>query len=220
MRDHPSNGHDGRWTSRSALHMLGAMGDFWSSDLNRAAVDLINPQPGMTLLDVGAGLGPATIEAAHRIAPDGRMVAIDPSRIMRGVLRLRRLWHPSRRLIDVRPGTAEALPMGQSSVDAAFAVNAAHHFNSIEHAASELARVLKPSGRLLLIEQDFGHGDAPEPVDASLMVELLAAAGLAATHTDHHPIAGVTATVISATAPAGEPASDPGQDHPPGGGPS
>lgn len=226
MHDHPPSSHDGhRWTFRSALHMLGAMGDFWSSDLNRAAVEMVNPQPGEMVLDVGAGLGPATIDAAHRIGPGGRMIAVDPSPTMRRILRLRRLWQPSRRLIDIRDGAAEHLPVETDSVEAAVAINAAHHFNDIECAAAELTRVLKPGGRLLLIDEDFTNpnhpynqhrsdADRPEPVDSTHIAELLTAAGLTVTHTDHHPIAGVTATIISATAPPGHPTSDVGQHQP------
>ena len=230
MHNHTTNGHRRHhWTFSSALHILGAMGDFWSSDLNRAAVDLIDPQPGMTLLDVGAGLGPATIEAAQRIGPGGRVIAVDPSPTMRRILGLRRLWQPSRRLIDIRRGAAEDLPIATGSVDAALAVNAAHHFNDTELATAELARVLKPGGRLLLIDEDFTNpnhpyhhqGDTKEPDrdDAARIAELLTDAGLSVTHTDHHPVAGVTATVINATAPADHPGSQI-KDHRHTGGPS
>ena len=58
-----------RWSWRSALHMVGAVRDFWSSDLNRAAIDLLDPQPGQTLLDLGAGLGPATMSLQTSSAP-------------------------------------------------------------------------------------------------------------------------------------------------------
>jgi SAM-dependent methyltransferase len=219
-----------RWTLRGAIHVLGAMRDFWASGLNRAAVELINPQPGTTLLDIGAGVGPATVEAADRIGPGGRVIAVDPSTAMRGALRVRRLWQSSRLLIEVRDGSAEDLPVATGSVDAAFALNAAHHFNNIELAAPEMARVLKPGGHLLLIDEDFVNtdhpyyrhhrdADGPEPADAAHIAELLTAAGLIVTHTDHHPIAGVTATVISATAPGSHPTSEGNHDPSTGGTP-
>lgn len=221
---HVEHTQETHWTLRSVPHMIGALWGFWSSDLNRAAVDLIDPQPGTTLLDIGAGLGPATIEAAHRIGPNGRVIAVDPSRMMRGALRLRRLSQRTRRLIDVRAGTAEQLPIGTGSIDAVWAINAAHHFNEFELAAAELARVITPGGRVLLIDEDFTNPnhpynqhrsdtDGPEPFDVGHFVDLLSATGLTVTYADHHPIAGTTATIINATA-AQRPASEAGQDHP------
>ena len=91
------------------------------------------------LLDCN-GLGPATVEAAKRVAPDGRVIAVEPSFTMRRVLSLRRLWQSARPLIDVRNGTAEAIPVLANSVDSAWAVNAVHHFADLALAASELAR--------------------------------------------------------------------------------
>jgi SAM-dependent methyltransferase len=37
------------------------------------------PRPGETVLDVGCGLGPTTIELARRMAPDGRAIGLDVS---------------------------------------------------------------------------------------------------------------------------------------------
>ena len=110
------------------------------------------------VLDLGAGLGPATIEAAKRVAPGGWVIAVEPSFTMRRVLSLRRLWRSARPVIDIRNGTAEAIPVLASSVDAAWAINAVHHFDDLALAASELARVLRPGGRLLLIEEDLTSG--------------------------------------------------------------
>ncbi len=49
---------------RLAMHIVGSLKDFWSSQLNRAAVELVDPQPGEVVLDLGAGLGPASVAAA------------------------------------------------------------------------------------------------------------------------------------------------------------
>jgi len=225
MDDHAPDEHSHhRWNLRSAFHMVGSMRDFWSSDLNRAAVDLINPQPGTTLLDLGAGFGPATVAAAQRVGPGGRVIAVDPSRAMREVLRVRRLWQRSRPLIDVRAGAAEDLPVATNAVDGVLAVNAAHHFDNMRLATAEVTRALRPGGTLLLIDEDFttsqhpyheqSHGKGMEPMDAGRIVDLLTATGFLVAYADHQPIAGVTATVISATAPAPHPAPDVDSDAP------
>ena len=48
----------------------------WRSPVNRAVVDLLDPQPGDVVADVGAGMGPATVVAAQRGAD---VWAIDPA---------------------------------------------------------------------------------------------------------------------------------------------
>lgn len=211
MNEHTPSDHEPHGRSfASTVHMIGAFGDFWSSDLNRAVVDLIDPKPGMTLLDLGAGFGAASVVAANRVRPGGRVVAVDPSTTMRAVQRVRRLWQRSRAVIDIRSGAAEVLPIATGSVDRAFAVNAAHHFDNVALAVSELARVLRPGGTILLVDEDFTNthhpyhhretGFEPDPVDAALIVGLLEDSGLSATHADHQPLAGITATVVRATA--------------------
>ncbi len=140
------------------------------------------------------------------------MIAVEPSTPARGALRIRRLWQRSRAVIDIRQGAAESLPVRTASIDRAYSVNAMHHFDDMPFAISELVRVLKPGGRLLLVDEDFTNDQhpyhhresfhAPDPVDAVHIVSLLTDAGLSATHIDHQLIAGVTATVITARAPA------------------
>lgn len=209
--------HRHRWTPSSVLHMLGAARGFWSSDLNSTVVGLADPQPGMALLDVGPGLGPATVTAAQHVGPSGTVIAVEPSAPLRGVLRVRRLWQRSRAVIDIRRGTAESLPVQTDSIDRAYSVNATHHFNDVPLAIAELVRVLKPGGRILLVDEDFTNDQhpyhhresfhAPDPVDAIHIVSLLTDAGLSAASVEHQPIGGLAATVITATAPLpGQPA--------------
>ena len=213
MHEHEQHSeHPHRWSLSTVIHVVGAAGEFWSSDLNEAVVDLADPQPGMTILDVGAGLGPATVDAAQRVGPEGFVIAVDPSAATRAVLRARRLWQRSREVIIIRPGSAESIPVPTGTVDRAISVNAAHHYEDTQLAASELARVLKPNGRLLLVDEDFtnpehpyqhtAHAFEPDPVDAIGIAGLLNDAGLTATHVDNESIAGLTATIITAVAPA------------------
>ena len=44
----------------------------------------------------------------------------------------------------------------------AFTVNAIHHWTDLEAAVDELARVLAPRGRALLVDEDFTHPDHPQ----------------------------------------------------------
>lgn len=96
--------------ARLAWHIAGSLTDFWSSEVNRATVELIDPQPGEVVLDLGAGLGPASVETAPLVGPRGRVIAVDPSWTMRAVLRLRCLAHRDLGVIEVRAWTACCAP--------------------------------------------------------------------------------------------------------------
>ena len=117
---------------------------FWMSDVNRAVVDMAAPKPGERGLDVGAGMGPATVLAAKRGA---HVVAVDPSGFMRAFCGFRRLLQRARRRITVESGVAEDLPVAGGSTEVLWAVNAVHHW--VDHPAvwPEFARVLAPGGR-------------------------------------------------------------------------
>jgi SAM-dependent methyltransferase len=59
------------------------------------------------------------------------------------------------RRMEVLDGTAEQVPEADASVDAAWAVNAMHHWTDLDAAIGEIWRVLRRGGRLLLVDEDF-----------------------------------------------------------------
>ena len=121
--DHHRHDHDKGLMAK--LHWLFLIGHFWMSDVNRAVVDLADPKPGERGLDVGAGMGPATVLAAKRGA---HVVAVDPSAFMRAFCGFRRLLQRARARITVESGVAEDLPVAGGSTEVLWAVNAVHHW--------------------------------------------------------------------------------------------
>jgi SAM-dependent methyltransferase len=94
-----------------------------------------------TALDLGAGTGKLT----QLLVPlAGRVIAVDPSPAM--LAELRSLL-PA---VDARPGSADAIPMEDGSIDAVFVGEAFHWFGTSE-ACREIARVLRPGGGLALL---------------------------------------------------------------------
>ncbi len=89
------------------------------------------------------------------------MVAVDPSGLMRSICGMRRLFQRARSRITVESGTAESLPVAGGSIDALWTVNSVHHWVDLDLAFAELARVLAPGGRLVLMDEDFTHPDHP-----------------------------------------------------------
>jgi SAM-dependent methyltransferase len=98
-------------------------------------------RPGRAVLDLAAGTGKLT---ALLVGTGATVVAVEPVAEMRGVL--------ERALPGVRalPGTAEAIPLADGSVDAVTAGQAFHWFRGDE-ALAEIHRVLTPDGGLGLV---------------------------------------------------------------------
>ena len=206
---HESHRHDHDKGLLAEVRWLWKIRTFWQTDLNRAIVELATPEPGERGLDVGAGMGAATVLAAKRGA---HVVAVEPGGTMRLVCRLRRLLQRARRRIIVEPGVAEDLPLSGDSTEVLWAGNAMHHWVDHEAAFAEFARVLSPGGRLVLVDEDYddpehpkhaecaGHEAEMTPVDVAVIASTMRAVGLEATGS-HQKLAGVPAKVIRAVKP-------------------
>ena len=97
--------------------------------------------PGRRVMDLAAGTGKLTVPLAGLGA---RLVAVEPVAGMRARLRARLPGTP------VIAGVAEALPFAAGSLDAVVVAQAFHWFDA-DRALNELARVIRPGGRLGLI---------------------------------------------------------------------
>ena len=143
--------HDHDKGIRRKFRWLVRFPKLWQSPINRAVIKLVAPVPGERALDVGAGMGPATVLAARLGAS---VVAVDPSRFMRAILGFRRQIQRNPSRITIEAGAAEDLPLAGGSTEVAFTVNAIHHWTDLEVAVTELARVLAPRGRAVLVDED------------------------------------------------------------------
>ena len=96
---------------------------------------------GARVLDVGCGTGAATVAAAARAGPDGRVVGLDPNPGMLAVARR----HPGIAWVE---GRAEALPFPDAAFDAVVSQFAMMFFDDRVAALREMQRVLAPGGRM------------------------------------------------------------------------
>lgn len=99
---------------------------------------------GSQVLDVGIGTGLVARAALELIGPRGRLIGIDPSPGMMGEIAL-----PG---VELLRGRAEALPQPDSSSDFVSMGYALRHLADVRPAFAEFFRVLRPGGRVLILE--------------------------------------------------------------------
>jgi demethylmenaquinone methyltransferase/2-methoxy-6-polyprenyl-1,4-benzoquinol methylase len=125
---------------------IGKMLDFGSGPwYRRDALRRAGLRPGMRLLDVAAGTGLVARGAADILREPGGVIGVDPSRGMLQEAR-KALSGP---LVQ---GRAEALPFRTDHFDMLSMGFALRHVADLEVAFREYWRVLKPGGRILLLE--------------------------------------------------------------------
>jgi ubiquinone/menaquinone biosynthesis C-methylase UbiE len=184
----------------------------WTSPVNRAVITLLDIGADERVVDIGAGMGPGAVLAAQAGA---RVAAVEPTPFLRRILRMRRLGQRARKRIEILDGAAEHLPVPDASVDAAWAVNAMHHWADLDTAVAELGRVLRRGGRLLLVDEDFddpAHADHERvrarrhkqhlefaDIDPAVVGAKLATAGFAVDEAAMTVVVGQPAKLVRAT---------------------
>jgi ubiquinone/menaquinone biosynthesis C-methylase UbiE len=120
--------------------------------LRQRLVDLARIAPGETVLDVGCGTGSLALAAKRRVGPAGRVAAIDASPEMIAQARAK----SAKLSLDVEwnAARAESLPCPAGSVDVVLSTLMMHHLPRVvrEAFAGEIRRVLKPDGRVLVVD--------------------------------------------------------------------
>jgi SAM-dependent methyltransferase len=101
--------------------------------------------------DLGCGTGAVAAEVAPFA---GRIVAVDESKAMLSAARRRLSEH---RNVDLRQGALEALPLENGELHAAVLSLVLHYVPDPPAALAEIRRVLRPAGRLVLVDM-VAHG--------------------------------------------------------------
>jgi ArsR family transcriptional regulator len=104
--------------------------------------------PGLRVADVGTGTGILAIELARLGL---RVIAIDHSDAMLEAAR-RKLEAEAVTGVELRRGEIAALPLRDAEVDAALAHMVLHYLPSPADGIREMARVVKPEGRIVVVD--------------------------------------------------------------------
>ncbi len=120
--------------------------------LRNMTVGLSLLKPGESLLDVGCGTGGVTIPGKRRVGRNGTATGIDPSREMLTVAKEKA--GRAGLEIDFRLGVIESLPIPDTTFDVVTSSLMMHHLTPDLRlkGLTEIYRVLKPGGRLLVAD--------------------------------------------------------------------
>jgi len=118
----------------------------------RRAVTLARLGPDETALDVGVGTGDLAFDLLAASDATSRVVGIDVSEAMLGLVRQRAAASPQGPRFEARVADAQALPFPEASFDRVTAGFAIRNFGDLAAGLGEMRRVLRPGGRTVILE--------------------------------------------------------------------
>lgn len=133
--------------------LLGRVGGIIMGRMNRDMVGSVIAElklrPDERVLEVGFGPGVGIALLASSV-PDGRVGGVDPSPEMNAQARKRNAGAIASGRADLRQASVEQLPFGDASFDAAMTINSMQMWPERLAGLREIARVLRPGGRIAL----------------------------------------------------------------------
>ena len=118
----------------------------------RLAIDMANIQPGQRVLDLAGGTGDLTLLIAPKVGPQGRVVLSDINNAMIRTGRARLLDKGIVGNVEYVQADAERLPFPDNSFDCITMGFGLRNVTHKQTALDSMYRVLKPGGRLLILE--------------------------------------------------------------------
>ena len=117
-------------------------------------------RPGMLVADIGAGTGYFALPIAAAVAPLGKVYAVDLQGEMLAELRTR---VPAGACIELVEADAAKTTLGTASLDLVFSANVWHELDERNSALAEFVRILRPSGRLAILDWRPDVEEPPGP---------------------------------------------------------
>ncbi|CAN5380380.1 class I SAM-dependent methyltransferase [soil metagenome] len=124
-------------------------------------VQLLNPQPTEEALDIATGPGTVGLALAPHVQ---KVVVFDatPAMLEQATRRAKEAGYDHFEAVE---GMAEELPFPDDSFDIVTVRTAPHHYSDIQRAVNEMSRVVKPTGRVMIV-------DTSSPEDMTVATEM------------------------------------------------
>lgn len=138
--------------------------------------------PGDVVADVGCGPGFYTLPAAQAVAnegAEGRVYAIDVAEAMLDLVRSRAEIAGLGRIVETRRSDGSAIPLGAATADWTIAALLLHDLSDRPSMVRDLARITRPTGRIVVVEWTPDPGDSrPNRMTSDQVARLLETEGL------------------------------------------
>jgi SAM-dependent methyltransferase len=115
-------------------------------------IEMLSPRPGEHILDIGVGPGLLAHDLARMVGETGRLVGLDAAPAMLTMARTRLAALPQAECVE---GDAGKLAFPDASFNAAVSTQVYEYVSPIGKALAELHRVLKPGGRVVILDTDW-----------------------------------------------------------------
>jgi ubiquinone/menaquinone biosynthesis C-methylase UbiE len=143
----------------------------------------LNVTSGITVADIGAGTGYFSLPLARAVAPAGKVYAVDFQPEMLALL-ARKLEAADHGNITLVAGSASETHLSDSSCDLVLLANVWHELDNAPAVLKETHRIIKPNGRLALLDWRADVTRPPGPpvehrIPAEQVVKFVAAHGWA-----------------------------------------
>ncbi len=166
-KDHDPNGIGKFYMGREIAHVMGFGGIPWLERREREReestsklIEALELKPGMVVADIGAGSGVISVLMAEKIGAKGRVLAVDVQQEMLDAMKAK-----CKRLgvTNIKPvlGKVKSPGLDPKCADLAIMVDVYHEFSHPFEMMREIAKSMKPGGRVVFVEYRMEDPDVP-----------------------------------------------------------
>jgi SAM-dependent methyltransferase len=145
-------------TGRRIAGVMGIGGADWLErsereieEMPETALDKIGIREGMTVADVGAGVGYFTVRLGQRVGPTGKVYAVDVQPEMLSIMKQRAAKAKLKNIVPIL-GSESDPKLPPASADLILLVDVYHEFSQPQKMLERMRDALKNDGRLILLE--------------------------------------------------------------------